>query len=104
MVKPQTGEDLTQAMVAFSQGFWAGLPPVEGFILKNRSPSCALKDARVYAHPQGVGRWGTAQASSPRRWRGPFPSSPRRTRGGSRSPASAPTSSPASSAWPGCGG
>ncbi len=58
MVQPQTGEDLTQAMEAFSRGFLAGLPPVEGFILKNRSPSCALKDARVYAHAQGGGTVG----------------------------------------------
>ncbi|MEZ0322118.1 MAG: DUF523 and DUF1722 domain-containing protein [Thermus sp.] len=49
MVQPQTGEDLTERMEAFSQGFLSGVGQVEGFILKNRSPSCALKDAKVYA-------------------------------------------------------
>lgn len=49
MVQPKTGEDLTERMNAFSQGFLEGLGPVEGFILKNRSPTCALKDAKVYA-------------------------------------------------------
>lgn len=28
---------------------------MEGFLLKNRSPSCALKDAKVYAHSEGGG-------------------------------------------------
>lgn len=49
MVQPQTGEDLTERMEAFSEGFLASLGQVEGFILKNRSPSCALRDAKVYA-------------------------------------------------------
>ncbi|GGM91915.1 hypothetical protein GCM10007092_01050 [Thermus composti] len=49
MVQPKTGEDLTERMRAFSGRFLSGLGPVEGFILKNRSPNCALKDAEVYA-------------------------------------------------------
>ncbi|ETN88581.1 YbgA family protein [Thermus sp. NMX2.A1] len=28
---------------------------MEGFLLKNRSPSCALKDAKLYAHAEGGG-------------------------------------------------
>ncbi|WP_038057157.1 YbgA family protein [Thermus amyloliquefaciens] len=55
MVQPLTGEDLTERMEAFSQGFLASLGQVEGFILKNRSPSCALKDAKVYAYPDRGG-------------------------------------------------
>lgn len=50
MVQPLTGEDLSERMEAFSRGFLGSLGQVEGFILKNRSPSCALKDAKVYAH------------------------------------------------------
>ena len=50
MVQPKTGEDLTERMLAFSQRFLQGLGEVEGFLLKNRSPSCALKDAKRYAH------------------------------------------------------
>lgn len=38
-------------MGAFSQGFLDGLQ-ADGFILKNRSPSCALEDARIYG-PKG---------------------------------------------------
>ncbi|MGC8875766.1 YbgA family protein [Thermus sp.] len=55
MVQPRTGEDLTERMEAFAEAFLQGLGPVEGFLLKNRSPSCALKDAKVYAHPEGGG-------------------------------------------------
>ena len=55
MVQPKTGEDLTERMRAFSQRFLQGLGEVEGFLLKNRSPSCALKDAKRYAHAEGGG-------------------------------------------------
>ncbi|MEN2981743.1 MAG: DUF523 and DUF1722 domain-containing protein [Thermus sp.] len=54
MLQPSTGEDLTGRMAAFSGAFLQGLGRVEGFILKNRSPSCALKDAKVYAPRGGV--------------------------------------------------
>lgn len=49
LVQPATGRDLTEAMQAFASSFLDSLPPVEGFILKNRSPSCGIKDAKVYA-------------------------------------------------------
>ncbi len=39
-------------MRAFAASFLDALPPVDGFILKNRSPSCGLKDAKVYAAPE----------------------------------------------------
>lgn len=55
MVQPKTGEDFTERMRAFSLGFLQGLGEVEGFLLKNRSPSCALKDAKLYAHAEGGG-------------------------------------------------
>ena len=55
MVQPKTGEDLTERMRAFSQRFLQGLGEVEGFLLKNRSPSCALEDAKRYAHAEGGG-------------------------------------------------
>jgi len=55
MVQPKTGEDLTERMRAFSQRFLQGLGEVEGFLLKNRSPSCALKDAKRYDHAEGGG-------------------------------------------------
>lgn len=54
LVQPETGKDWTEAMNAFSERFLQGLlSEVDGFILKNRSPSCALRDAKLYA---GLGK------------------------------------------------
>jgi len=58
MVQPRTGEDLTERMEGFSRAFLASLGEVEGFILKNRSPTCAIKDAKVYAYPDQGGAVG----------------------------------------------
>ncbi len=48
LFQPDTGLDHTDKMRAFAEKFLSGLPPVDGFILKNRSPSCGIKDAKVY--------------------------------------------------------
>jgi uncharacterized protein YbgA (DUF1722 family) len=39
-------------MREFSRGFLDGLKEVDGFILKNRSPSCGFTDVKVYAGPE----------------------------------------------------
>lgn len=52
LVQPATGRDLTEAMHSFSKSFLDSLPPVDGFILKNRSPSCGIKDAKIYSGPE----------------------------------------------------
>ncbi|MBC7251351.1 MAG: DUF523 and DUF1722 domain-containing protein [Anaerolineae bacterium] len=54
LLQPETGRDLTEAMQALFTHFSASLPPVDGFILKHRSPSCGIKDAKVYPY-QGKG-------------------------------------------------
>lgn len=58
LVQPDTGRDLTAEMQAFSRKFLESLSGVDGFILKNRSPSCALRDAKIHASENGpaVGR------------------------------------------------
>ncbi|MGQ9699887.1 MAG: YbgA family protein [Candidatus Bipolaricaulaceae bacterium] len=58
LVQPDTGLDLTARMAAFAQAFLGSLADVDGFILKNRSPSCALRDAKIHASEAGpaVGR------------------------------------------------
>jgi uncharacterized protein YbbK (DUF523 family) len=47
LIQPATGLDLTGRMRAFRDSFLDGLPAIDGFILKSRSPSCALLDANV---------------------------------------------------------
>ncbi|MHB1295088.1 MAG: YbgA family protein [Anaerolineae bacterium] len=48
LVQPETGRDLTEDMTAFSQRFLDTVGTVDGFLLKSRSPSCGLWDARLY--------------------------------------------------------
>ena len=52
MVQPASGRDLTAAMTGFSTAFLDGVEPVDGFLLKSRSPSCGLKDTKIYTDPE----------------------------------------------------
>lgn len=49
LVQPATGLDVTDKIGDFSSRFLASLQQVDGFILKYRSPSCGLKDIKVYS-------------------------------------------------------
>ena len=48
LVQPSTGRDLTGLMNTFSDKHLGSLGEVDGFILKSRSPSCAIKDTKLY--------------------------------------------------------
>jgi uncharacterized protein YbbK (DUF523 family) len=48
LIQPDTATDLTDKMLKFAESFLNSLPAVDGFILKSSSPSCALRDAKVY--------------------------------------------------------
>ncbi|MBX0357937.1 DUF523 and DUF1722 domain-containing protein [Halobacillus sp. Nhm2S1] len=52
LVQPKTGENLTDTMREFSKGFLDHLDDVDGFLLKNRSPTCGMHDVKVY-HSEG---------------------------------------------------
>jgi len=52
--QPRTGRDVTDAALRFTREHLANLRDVDGFLLKNRSPSCGIKDVRVY--PPGEGK------------------------------------------------
>lgn len=49
--QPSTDRDLTDAMDGFVDDFLARLGSVDGFILKGRSPSCGIGDAKLHAGP-----------------------------------------------------
>jgi len=51
LIQPKTGLDFTDKMQEFVSSFLESLPEVDGFILKGRSPTSALKDARRYSGP-----------------------------------------------------
>ncbi len=48
LMQPATGLDLTEEMTGFANSFLSSLAAVDGFILKNRSPTSGIKDAKVY--------------------------------------------------------
>lgn len=54
LVQPETKRDFTDPMTRFGRTFVESLGEVDGFILKNRSPSCAIRDAKVYPDREGV--------------------------------------------------
>jgi uncharacterized protein YbgA (DUF1722 family)/uncharacterized protein YbbK (DUF523 family) len=67
LVQPATGRDVTGEMTAFCAGFLGDLGEVDGFILKNKSPSSGLYDVKVYPSPdsrvpiaKGAGFFGRA--------------------------------------------
>jgi uncharacterized protein YbgA (DUF1722 family)/uncharacterized protein YbbK (DUF523 family) len=49
LVQPATGRDLTVGMERFATSFLGSLRDVDGFILKFRSPSCGMKDVKVFS-------------------------------------------------------
>lgn len=52
LVQPSTGMDITERMKEFSVSFLTQLSNVDGFILKSRSPSCGIKDVKIYRSEQ----------------------------------------------------
>jgi uncharacterized protein YbbK (DUF523 family) len=48
LYQPATGLDLTKEMNAFINSFLKTLGQVDGFLLKSGSPSCGIKDVKVY--------------------------------------------------------
>lgn len=48
LYQPSTEKVLTEEMEGFARSFFDTLPSVDGFILKNRSPSCGPCDVKVY--------------------------------------------------------
>ncbi|HUT28082.1 MAG TPA: DUF523 and DUF1722 domain-containing protein [Methanomassiliicoccales archaeon] len=48
LIQPATGRDVTEEAVHFTHDHLSKLKNIDGFILKGRSPSCGIKDVRVY--------------------------------------------------------
>jgi len=48
LYQPTTGCDLTREMNAFVGKFFKTIGPVHGFLLKSGSPSCGIRDVKVY--------------------------------------------------------
>jgi uncharacterized protein YbgA (DUF1722 family)/uncharacterized protein YbbK (DUF523 family) len=50
--QPATGRDFAAAMEGFCEGYLSQPGPVDGFLLKSRSPSCGIKDVKIYTSPE----------------------------------------------------
>ncbi|GAB4313977.1 MAG: DUF523 and DUF1722 domain-containing protein [Methanobacteriaceae archaeon] len=48
LFQPATGKCLTQAMKKFARQYLENIKDFDGFILKNKSPSCGIKAVKVY--------------------------------------------------------
>lgn len=48
LIQPETGLDFTEAMQKFTGEFLASLKDIDGFIMKNASPSSGIKDVKIY--------------------------------------------------------
>ena len=48
LIQPTTDRDVTREMHQFSESFLASLGDVDGFLLKNRSPSCGIGDVKIH--------------------------------------------------------
>ena len=48
LVQPRTKRDITIKMKKFSDEFVNALGPIDGFILKNKSPSCGIYGIKIY--------------------------------------------------------
>jgi uncharacterized protein YbgA (DUF1722 family)/uncharacterized protein YbbK (DUF523 family) len=56
MVQPFTRRDLTGPMERFSQRYLSSVEDADGFILKSRSPSCGIRNAKIHhSDAEGTG-------------------------------------------------
>jgi uncharacterized protein YbbK (DUF523 family) len=52
LIQPSSRLDLSESIRRFASGFLDTLEKVDGFILKNRSPSCGFTDVKFYSGPE----------------------------------------------------
>lgn len=55
LVQPDSGKDFTNQMNAFTSSFLQGLQDIDGFVLKSKSPSCGIKDVKIYPNEGKAG-------------------------------------------------
>lgn len=53
LIQHNTNKDVTQDMLDFTNRYLQGMPEVDGFIFKSRSPTMGMKDIKVYSGMKG---------------------------------------------------
>jgi uncharacterized protein YbgA (DUF1722 family)/uncharacterized protein YbbK (DUF523 family) len=61
LLQPSTGRDLSSSMSRFASRYLRAVREVDGFILKSRSPSCAVSDSKL--HPSVGGDAATGRGA-----------------------------------------
>ncbi len=82
LIQPTTGLEVTEMIRTFSTQFLSSLSDVDGFILKYRSPSCGMKDVKVYSGLHRDEQYPRYQVSSEEPWSIRFLILPSRTKAG----------------------
>ncbi|MCX8209371.1 MAG: DUF523 and DUF1722 domain-containing protein [Sulfolobales archaeon] len=54
LILTKTGEDFTERLLSFADSFLSSANSVDGVLLKSASPSCGVRDAKVYGKGGGV--------------------------------------------------
>lgn len=54
LIQPSTGKDVTESMNNFSKTFLDSLFDIDGFVLKSQSPSCGLRDVKIFPAEKNV--------------------------------------------------
>lgn len=52
LIQPSTNKDLTKKIQNFSKNYLKNLKDIDGFILKSKSPSCGIKNAKIFSNSQ----------------------------------------------------
>lgn len=58
LVQLETDRDVTKDMLDFTGSFVSSVAEVDGFLLKSRSPSCGIKDVKIYPGTEKIGPSG----------------------------------------------
>ena len=71
LMAPESGEDLTGRITAFTRAWLDDLPQADGFVFKEKSPSCGLRQAKRFpglleSEPVGRGAGLFAEAATAR--------------------------------------
>jgi len=48
LIQPKSERELSKEMIQFGEDFLSKIEKVDGFILKSKSPSCGLKEVKIY--------------------------------------------------------
>ncbi|HDP99980.1 MAG TPA: DUF1722 domain-containing protein [bacterium] len=54
LLQPATGRDVTKLMHEFTKKYLDSVGDVDGWLLKNRSPSCGFQDVKIYPGTENV--------------------------------------------------